>query len=198
MSVRFVAITLACCLVGCSRPGIRTINPDTVILAFGDSLTKGTGVGESHSYPAVLAGILGCMVINEGNSGERSLEGVSRLPRVLKKHEPDLVILCHGGNDFLDNGAEAEVGANLEQMIRLCKQSGADIVIVSVPKAGLVLKNASIYASVARKHNVPCEANSMRRVLSKSYLKSDYIHPNTRGYRMIAEALAEFIQATQQ
>lgn len=71
--------------------------PDSIIIAFGDSITHGTCVSRQNSYPVVLQDILGIKVINEGVPGETISEGLKRLPGVVEKHLPQLVILCEGG-----------------------------------------------------------------------------------------------------
>jgi acyl-CoA thioesterase I len=86
------AIALLCLLAlsqGCgSHPGIKKLAESSVILAFGDSLTAGTGANTTESYPAVLAGLIGCRVVNAGVPGEESSDALLRLPAVLQKESP--------------------------------------------------------------------------------------------------------------
>ena len=100
----FVIFTLFIYIVlfaGCdSGPKIAPLGQDAVVLAFGDSLTYGTGAPAGQSYPDALADLLGKPVVNVGIPGEVSSAGLKRLPGMLDKHNPTLVILCHGGNDF--------------------------------------------------------------------------------------------------
>ncbi len=174
----------------CSRsPKLRPIPADGVVLAFGDSLTRGTGAEEAEAYPAVLARLSGWQVINAGIPGERSAAGLRRLPEALAEHQPALVLLCHGGNDILADAPAAEVAANLDAMIGLCREAGAEVFLLGVPQKGLLLRPAPLYAEVASRNAVPCNVDVIAKVLGKPTLKSDYIHPNAAGYARIAETV---------
>ena len=160
-----------------------------MVVAFGDSLTFGTGAGEAESYPSVLAEMLGCRVLNEGVSGETTTAGLARLPGVLESDHPDLVILCHGGNDMLQGQDPAIPIANLSTMIGMVRNAGADVILIGVPQPGLLLKPAAFYREVAARENIPLDAETLANILSSPELKSDPVHPNAAGYRRLAEAV---------
>lgn len=159
------------------------------MLAFGDSLTSGYGAETGQDYPTVLAGLSGWQVVNAGVPGELSAAGLARLPSVLEEHRPALVLLCHGGNDILAGNSAEQIGANLETMIRACREAGAEVVLLAVPQKGLLLKPAPLYAKVAKRNGVPLVEDAITDVLKKNALKSDYVHPNAAGYAQIAEAV---------
>ncbi|HEY3309057.1 MAG TPA: arylesterase [Desulfuromonadaceae bacterium] len=169
------------------------LTPDAAILAFGDSLTAGTGAGVDESYPSVLARISGRKVINAGIPGEISAEGLARLPEVLEREKPALMILCHCANDLLRHMDQRQAADNLRAMIRLARERGVSVVLVAVPLPDLSLTPPSFYNEVAKEFGIPCENKIFPRILGKRSLKSDYIHPNAAGYRQLAEALAELL-----
>jgi len=166
-------------------------------VAFGDSLTAGEGVDGNETYPALLAGRLGCRVINCGVSGELTAGGRRRLPAVLQEYRPDLVVLCHGGNDLLQRVDAREIAANLGSMIAMIKSRGADVLLVGVPEPRLIIKTAPFYRQLAKEYRIPCEARILEEVLSSPSLKGDPIHPNGKGNERLAGALADLIQRSQ-
>ena len=195
------AIALLCLLalcVGCGRqPKIRKLSESSVVLAFGDSLTAGTGANGPESYPAVLSKMLGCRVINAGAPGEDTTAGLSRLSGALAQAKPQLVILCHGGNDMLRNEPQDITISNLSAMIIMAKDAGADVILVGVPKPGLLLRAPPFYRNIAAKHNIPFNADAIAKILSTPALKCDQAHPNASGYRRLAESLAALINEQQ-
>jgi len=197
----FVTFTLFFFLVllaGCdSGPQITPIDQGAVVLAFGDSLTHGTGVSAGQSYPDVLSNLLGRPVINVGVPGEISSAGLKRLPGILDEHSPTLVILCHGGNDFLRRLETAGTLRNLTAMVEMIRARGADVVLVGVPKLGFGLNVPKFYATLAEEQGVPFEGEILVDLLGDKSMKSDEIHPNAPGYRLMAEAIHEVITKAQ-
>ena len=191
---------LACCLLlfalaGCERaPTLSRLNPHDVIVAFGDSLTYGTGAAPESAYPAVLAGLTGRTVINAGVPGETTADGLKRLPGVLAEHKPRLVLLCLGGNDLLRRVPEAETETHLRLLARTIRESGAELVLIGVPEPRLFGGAAPVYARLAGELGVPLEEAVFVDVLKDNRLKSDPVHANAAGYRVVAERLAEFLR----
>ncbi|HIC43918.1 MAG TPA: arylesterase [Sulfurimonas sp.] len=163
------------------------------ILAFGDSLTYGKGA-PSQSYPLQLQKLLSLEVINAGKSGESSSQGLNRLPSLLKNHKPDLVILCHGGNDLMQQTSKEVLKSNLVKMIKLSKESGARVLLVGVPNFKLIrFSTESLYKEVAEQENIMYEGDVLSYIENDRSLKSDRIHPNAKGYMLMAKAFSELI-----
>jgi lysophospholipase L1-like esterase len=186
-----VSLTAAC---GERPPPLPRLAPNEVVLAFGDSLTHGTGAAQSESYPAVLERLIGRKVVAAGVPGEVSEAGLARLPGALEQVQPRLLILCHGGNDFLRKLPEGQASANVRAMVRLARDKGVDVVLVGVPKLGLTGAPAAFYADIAREFQIPYEGGALKAVLTDNALKSDWVHPNAQGYARIAAAVADLLK----
>jgi len=192
LSCFFPALLIAACHTG--TPRLKELPPDAVVLAFGDSLTYGTGALPGQSYPAVLQNLISRTVISAGVPGETTAEGLARLPQFLDKYRPAVVLLCLGANDMLrglDEGAAAE---NLKEMIRMAERQDAQVVLIGVPRPNLLVSTPEFYRQIADEFSLPYLENTMRDVLKKDSLKSDFIHPNAKGYRKLAEGIALFLR----
>jgi len=186
----------AIAVAGCGQkvPRVSPVGPNEVIVAFGDSLTFGTGAAENESYPAALAELIGRKVVHAGVPGEVTGGALARLPAVIEEHRPALMIVCLGGNDMLRKLDEASIKANLREIIRTIKAGGISVVLVGVPKPALITNAAEFYAEIAKEFDIPYEGKIVTDVLYQRELKADQIHPNARGYRRMAEAIAELLR----
>jgi len=185
----FLLLLLALAACG-ERPKLERLPPSAVVLAFGDSLTFGTGANEAESYPAQLEGLIGRRVVRAGVPGEVTAQALERLPAALDEYSPRLLLLCIGGNDFLRRLGNAQAERNVRAMIELAKKRGVSVLLIGTPEPGLLPSPPAFYAVVAKDLGVPYEDGAITEVLKDASLKSDPIHPNARGYRVIAERLA--------
>ena len=170
---------------------------DTKVLAFGDSITYGYNVETKKNYPSQLAKPLQTNVINAGINGETTSEGLRRLPGLLEKYKPQILIICHGGNDIIRHKSLKKVKENIKKMIELARKKNIHVVLVGVPKMEVLSKStAQLYFDIANELNVPLEDSALETILNDEYLKMDEIHPNERGYKILANSLANLITST--
>jgi lysophospholipase L1-like esterase len=180
---------------GCGeRPRLERLPPDAVVLAFGDSLTYGTGANEEESYPAQLEKLIGRRVVRAGVPGEVTAQALERLPGALDEHAPRLVLLCIGGNDFLRRLGNPQAERNVREMVKLAQGRGVAVLLIGAPEPGFSVSPPAFYAGIAQEYRVPYEGGIIGEVLKDRSLKADPIHPNARGYRVIAERLAETLK----
>lgn len=184
-------------LAGCGNkvPPVARLATTDVVLAFGDSLTYGTGAKAEDSYPVVLGQLIGRTVVRSGVPGEQTAAGLERLPEVLDEYKPRLVIVCLGGNDMLRKGTPANIEANLRKILAEIKSRGLDAMLIGVPTPTLITRPPDFYFNLAKEFAIPYEGEIITSVLYKSDLKSDPIHPNAAGYRKVAEAVAGLMRA---
>lgn len=173
---------------------LQPLTKDAVILAFGDSLTHGTGANTRQAYPARLQTMLTQTVINAGIPGENSRSGLKRLPGLLKRHQPELLILCHGGNDILRRNNQKQTKENLQQMIDLARSNNTQVVLIGVPQFGIFLSAAPFYEELAQANALPLENDLLTEILRNNSTKSDHIHPNSKGYKLMAERIHELLK----
>lgn len=189
-ALRWAVIVLA--LAACGEAAkLERLPSDAVVLAFGDSLTYGTGANAEESYPAQLEKLIGRRVVRAGVPGEVSADALERLPAALDEHAPRLLLLCIGGNDFLRRLGNGQAERNVREMVKLAKGRGVAVLIIGTPEPGFTVSPPAFYAGIAGEFRLPYEEGIIGEVLKDRTLKSDPIHPNARGYRLIAERIAE-------
>jgi len=187
-------------LAGCDgqKSGTLTfLRPNDVVVAFGDSLTSGVGAKPELSYPAQLHRFIGRKVVNAGLPGETSSEGLNRLPGILEKYQPELVIICHGGNDILQHLDRETLKQNIGQMCKIAKNRGIGVVLVAVPEfsSGLKLKDLPLYEEVGKELDVPVLSGTLAELLpdNRYHNIDDPVHLNSHGYKKLADSVAALL-----
>jgi acyl-CoA thioesterase-1 len=179
---------------GGSVPKVGKLTASDVVVAFGDSLTFGTGATEAESYPIVLGQMIGRKVVRAGVPGEVTEGGLARLQEVIDAHKPRLMIVCLGGNDMLRKVDEGQTQSNLRAIIKTIKAQGIAVVLVGVPRPALLTSAPPFFEEIAKESGIPYEGKIVTDVLYQRDQKSDAIHPNAKGYRRMAEAIAALLK----
>jgi acyl-CoA thioesterase-1 len=168
------------------------------IVAFGDSLTAGLGIGLDEAYPAVLQELLDHQgyayeVVNAGVSGETSAGGVRRLDWVLDGRDVEVLILALGANDGLRGLPPAEMKKNLADVIERAQSRGIRVLLAGfeAPPGSqdrYLQEFVSVFPELAREHEVAFLPSFLLDVAGVSELiQEDGKHPNVKGARVLAE-----------
>ena len=163
--------------------------------AIGDSMTAGYGVPAELSYPAQLEQELkkrgfDYRVVNMGVSGDTTASALARIDSDVLQHNPRIVIVGLGGNDFLQGVPLDATERNLRSAIRAIHVAGAMVVLLGFRFPSLSASYETMYARVAKDERCLLIPDLLDGILSNPTLKSDEIHPNARGYALMAERIA--------
>jgi len=182
--------------------------PERRILAFGDSLFAGYGVGEQESYPAQLEAVLrsrghNVQVTNAGVSGDTSAAGRQRIGFVLDSLEekPDLVIVELGGNDLLRGVSPAETRENLEAILAELQRRDIPVLLMGMrapPNLGeaFVREFDRLYPELARHYDAALVPFFLEAVYDKpNLIQDDRIHPTAAGLEALVAATAADVAA---
>lgn len=177
-----------------SKPGTAS----QTLMVFGDSLSAAYGMEEEQGWVNLLDAKLAeerydYTVINASVSGETSTGGLARLPAMLEAHKPDLVILELGGNDGLRGLPLGTLKDNLQQMVNLIRESGADILLAGIqipPNYGprYTLPFFELFGELAIENALPMVPFLIDGIPQQPELmQNDGIHPRAEAQWMIVE-----------
>lgn len=179
-------------LMGCSSKPVNFDSYGTDIIAFGDSLTYGHGASEGESYPAWLASFTGKEIINLGASGDTSAQGVSRL-KGLSKYNPKMVLVEFGANDKFRNLPLSQTEENISAIIEYVQGLGAIVVLLDTGGAWQMDKYTKMNKNLSKKYGTLFVSGIMDDIFTDNKLKSDTVHPNGEGYKIIAKRVENVI-----
>ena len=179
------------------------------ILVLGDSLSAEYGLQRGAGWVALMAQRLDkekivANVVNASISGDTTSGGRSRLPTLLSKHQPSIVIIELGGNDALRGLPLAMTEANLTAMTVAAQGSGAKVLIVGMqvpPNYGqdYTKRFAQMFASVAKAHKaalVPFLLKGVADVPNAAKLfQADHIHPTAAAHPTILNTMWPAVRA---
>ncbi|HEY7697989.1 MAG TPA: arylesterase [Vicinamibacteria bacterium] len=167
------------------------------IVAFGDSLTAGFGIGLDQAYPAVLQELLddrgyAYEVVNAGVSGDTSAGGVRRLDWVLDSGNVEVLILALGANDGLRGLPASEMKKNLADILSRASSRGVRVLLAGFEappdsKDRYVKEFVSVFPELAREHEVALMPSLLEGIAGVPDLnQEDGKHPNVKGARVLA------------
>jgi lysophospholipase L1-like esterase len=166
------------------------------IVAFGDSLVEGRGATPGRDFVSVLARRLGTRIVNAGQSGDTTAAALARLDSDVLSRDPKVVIVLLGGNDYLRRVPPEQTFANLEKIVDRIRRRGAAVILVGVSVGLLSDPYASEYTAVARRNAAGLVPDILDGIMGNNDLMADSIHPNDRGYAIIAERLESAVRQT--
>ena len=174
------------------------------ILVVGDSLSAGYGVAQGEEWVQLLANRLAesgasIGVVNASISGDTSAGGVSRLPSLLQSHNPTWVVIELGANDGLRGLSLKSMEQNLQTMIDMVRNSGAEAILIGIlipPNYGKKYTDrfALVYQNLAQKNTVPLLPFLLEGVAGNdAYMQADRLHPNADAQPLIEAHVWRFL-----
>ena len=196
-------------------------NRPNVYMAFGDSITQGDGSRSRRGYRDVLGGLLAARfgrarIENEGVSGTDSERGLGRLPESLARQRPAFVLIHYGTNDWNGFGCRVVCGTaeNLRRMVRICREARSlPVVATLIPvnpanedrlasarNAWVAATNTEVRAMATAEGVTLADLHAafLREDPALEPLFSDHVHPNDRGYEVMAAELFRALTAARQ
>ena len=176
-------------------------SPNTRILVVGDSLSAEYGLARGTGWVALLQNQLdkdkpGAQVINASISGDTTSGGRSRLPALLKRHQPSHVIIELGGNDALRGLPMNMTQGNLLDMTQKAQAAGAKVLLLGMQMppnygADMARQFEAAFAQVAKTQKATLVPFFLKGVGDDpdplKWFQADRIHPNEAAQpRMLA------------
>ena len=169
------------------KPHIRNYPSEGIdIIAFGDSLIVGTGSSPGGDLPSLLSTRIGTPIVNLGESGDMTAQGLARLNE-LDPYHPKVVILLFGGNDYLQHVPENETFANLGKIIADLQGRGAIVLLLGVRGGVLQDHFAGQYERLRDTYETAYVSDVLSGLIGHEQFMSDQVHPNNAGYVLIAD-----------
>lgn len=169
------------------------------LVAFGDSLTHGTGAAQNESYPAWLASMSGTKIANLGRSGDTTGTALERINEVLER-KPEIVLVTLGGNDLLARTPLDETLGNLRKAFQRMHEAGSMAVYLAIDPPGVGDNWAMAIEHLCKEEGVLYVPGVMKGLWGDASLMADQVHPNARGYKVMAErvlgAIRPYIRCT--
>jgi acyl-CoA thioesterase-1 len=168
------------------------------ILVLGDSLSAGYGIAIEQSWPSLLNEHLKrekipYTVVNASISGETTAGGRSRLPALLDREHPRVVILALGANDGLRGLPPQAMRANLDAMIAAAQSTGARVLIAGMqlpPNYGpdYTRNFSAVFRDLAQQRKIPLLPFLLEPIaLDDTAFQADRLHPTAAAQPKILD-----------
>jgi acyl-CoA thioesterase-1 len=168
------------------------------ILVLGDSLSSGYNFSPDKTWVALLDQKLSeeninYKVINSSISGDTTTQGLKRLPKLLEVHQPEVVIIELGGNDGIRGFPPKTIKSNLNKLVTMSKQSGAEVLLLGIrifPNYGERYADAFFnnYQQVADSNDIALVPFFLENVGDVDELmQDDGVHPNAKAQPILLD-----------
>lgn len=183
-------LALAVLLSGCVKQKIRNIGAKGKnIICFGDSITFGYGVSPEDAYPLVMSKMTTIPVINAGIDGDTTIEALQRIDSDVLEREPILVIVEFCGNDFLRKVPMETTLKNIGIMVDKIQNKGAMVALADVSAGMFLAEYRGAFQRLAKEKGAIFIPSLLSGIITNPSMKSDFLHPNAAGYRIVAKKI---------
>lgn len=171
------------------------------ILVLGDSISAGYGIDINKGWVTLLQQKLNeedntsYTLINESISGDTSAGGLARIDKLLKRHQPAIIILELGANDGLRGLSPKKMKSNLAKIIQHAKKTQASVLLLAMripPNYGkrYVEMFYNVYPQLAKEMKIPYVPFILENIaLDKKLMQKDALHPNAKAQPLIVEKI---------
>ena len=167
-------------------------------LVVGDSISAAFGLETSQGWVHLLQqrldeGDHDYRVVNASISGDTSAGGLSRLPALLREHQPDVVILELGGNDGLRGQPPAQLKRNLAAITEMSQEAGARVLLLGMrmpPNLGQRYTDAfaEAFDSLAVEMDLPYVPFLLEGVGGvPGMMQADRVHPTAQAQERLLD-----------
>jgi acyl-CoA thioesterase-1 len=167
----------------------------TNVIAFGDSLVEGVGASRGHDLVWLLSTRSGTPIINAGRRGNTTADALARLDRDVLARDPRVVIVVLGGNDLIRRVPREQTLDNLSRIVERIRARGAGVILAPVSLGVLVDQYADGYEEIAERTASVLVPDILDGILGHADMTADPIHPNDRGYDLMAARIEPALRA---
>ena len=178
-----------------NKENVKKVSKGGPVVFFGDSLTAGVGAGPEEDFPSQVAKQLNLTnVVNAGVSGDTTDRALTRLQTDVLDKNPSLVVVLLGGNDFLLKIPSDTTIDNLDQIVREISETDSAVILVHTATNPIVDKYKSPLSNIAKEYEAVFIPDILKGIVGRDELMSDPIHPNAKGYKIMADRIVPAVK----